>query len=281
MPGKVPGKGKKNGHEVGARTPVPGSKAKFCMYHLQGACKYTDSSCAFAHSIEEIQSLRCSRRSQAAQGGKEGHLSMMNANGFGSLQEPRQPMLFDPSHKMQPADLLLARTLASMPVQAGHGLAMRNDAVRIGARMVPAMMQKLGSNYVGSSAANSFNPSGPHWGNDANLQDRRSLIESAPLNRESMKEDLESISRSMESLSNILARLSQTQASNSHTNLCGQHFANFPLPGLWDIPMPRYDPFAQLGTRNAAAMQPQTYQAFPGQHDPQPGFLPPPGLCLQ
>jgi len=33
-------------------------KMKFCMYHLQGVCKYANSSCPFAHSTEEMQGAR-------------------------------------------------------------------------------------------------------------------------------------------------------------------------------------------------------------------------------
>lgn len=45
------------------------NKAKFCMYHLQGVCKYKSSACAFAHSMEEMEGARRARKGQSA-GGK-------------------------------------------------------------------------------------------------------------------------------------------------------------------------------------------------------------------
>lgn len=37
-------------------------KLKFCMFHLQGVCKYSGSSCLFAHSVEEIHQARSKKR---------------------------------------------------------------------------------------------------------------------------------------------------------------------------------------------------------------------------
>lgn len=39
--------------QSGAPTPI---KKKFCMYHLQGVCRFSESECSFAHSLEEIYS---------------------------------------------------------------------------------------------------------------------------------------------------------------------------------------------------------------------------------
>mmetsp|Transcript_63663 Transcript_63663/g.140209 ORF Transcript_63663/g.140209 Transcript_63663/m.140209 type:complete len:1194 (-) Transcript_63663:76-3657(-) len=40
-------------------------KVKFCMYHLQGVCKFTADECLFAHSTEEMQRSRGARRKKA------------------------------------------------------------------------------------------------------------------------------------------------------------------------------------------------------------------------
>mmetsp|Transcript_144505 Transcript_144505/g.402614 ORF Transcript_144505/g.402614 Transcript_144505/m.402614 type:complete len:365 (-) Transcript_144505:146-1240(-) len=49
-------------NEARSRAKNPNQKVKFCMYHLQGVCKYTADTCAFAHSTEEMQRVRDSRR---------------------------------------------------------------------------------------------------------------------------------------------------------------------------------------------------------------------------
>jgi len=46
-------------------------KMKFCMYHLQGVCKYTGDTCAFAHSTEEMHRVRGNRRKRPTQTGRE------------------------------------------------------------------------------------------------------------------------------------------------------------------------------------------------------------------
>jgi hypothetical protein len=43
-------------------------KAKFCMYHLQGVCKYAGDACAFAHSMEEMERSRRAKKGQSATG---------------------------------------------------------------------------------------------------------------------------------------------------------------------------------------------------------------------
>jgi len=52
-------------------------KMKFCMYHLQGVCKYSADACSFAHTTEEMHVGRGSRRAtQAATGGLETRLEL-------------------------------------------------------------------------------------------------------------------------------------------------------------------------------------------------------------
>eukprot|EP00440_Ansanella_granifera_P009257 gb/GFBE01010033.1/.p1 GENE.gb/GFBE01010033.1/~~gb/GFBE01010033.1/.p1 ORF type:complete len:334 (+),score=48.18 gb/GFBE01010033.1/:1-1002(+) len=46
----------------------PLEKRKFCIYHLQGVCKYSANDCPFAHSIEEIQLARNRKRTARAGG---------------------------------------------------------------------------------------------------------------------------------------------------------------------------------------------------------------------
>jgi len=66
----------KEGKEVAARAKADtkmktDAKIKFCMYHLQGVCKYSGNECAFAHSTEEMHSSRGGRKGRNKQGGKE------------------------------------------------------------------------------------------------------------------------------------------------------------------------------------------------------------------
>ncbi|CAK0905814.1 unnamed protein product [Prorocentrum cordatum] len=49
-----------------AKSEVSTKKVRFCMYHLQGVCKYTDETCAFAHSTEEITASRRGKRAGQA-----------------------------------------------------------------------------------------------------------------------------------------------------------------------------------------------------------------------
>jgi hypothetical protein len=52
----------------GTRKAAPAQKMRFCMYHLQGVCKYTDQQCAFAHSTEEMMGTRGKGRSKGGAG---------------------------------------------------------------------------------------------------------------------------------------------------------------------------------------------------------------------
>ncbi|CAJ1378831.1 unnamed protein product, partial [Effrenium voratum] len=40
------------------KKPKSTPKVKFCMYHLQGVCRYTADECQFAHTMEEMQGAR-------------------------------------------------------------------------------------------------------------------------------------------------------------------------------------------------------------------------------
>mmetsp|Transcript_82531 Transcript_82531/g.207681 ORF Transcript_82531/g.207681 Transcript_82531/m.207681 type:complete len:283 (-) Transcript_82531:365-1213(-) len=40
-------------------------KTKFCMYHLQGVCRYSSTTCAFAHSMEEMDEARRAKKGQS------------------------------------------------------------------------------------------------------------------------------------------------------------------------------------------------------------------------
>merc|ERR1719464_2506993 len=39
---------------------------KFCMYHLQGVCKYAADECPYAHSVEDMTMAQVSRRQEMA-----------------------------------------------------------------------------------------------------------------------------------------------------------------------------------------------------------------------
>mmetsp|Transcript_130336 Transcript_130336/g.329116 ORF Transcript_130336/g.329116 Transcript_130336/m.329116 type:complete len:291 (-) Transcript_130336:136-1008(-) len=41
-------------------------KTKFCMYHLQGVCRFTSETCAFAHSMEDMSAARQARKVPAS-----------------------------------------------------------------------------------------------------------------------------------------------------------------------------------------------------------------------
>lgn len=55
----------KNDMTQASSNSAASKKTKFCMYHLQGVCMYTGETCAFAHSVEEMN------RSGAGAGGAE------------------------------------------------------------------------------------------------------------------------------------------------------------------------------------------------------------------
>lgn len=44
--------------QVPKRLPPGTLKKKFCMYNLQGVCKYSSDQCSFAHSLEEMHQTR-------------------------------------------------------------------------------------------------------------------------------------------------------------------------------------------------------------------------------
>mmetsp|Transcript_18624 Transcript_18624/g.36514 ORF Transcript_18624/g.36514 Transcript_18624/m.36514 type:complete len:219 (-) Transcript_18624:128-784(-) len=44
--------------QVSKRIPPGTQKKKFCMYNLQGVCKYSGDQCSFAHSLEEMHQAR-------------------------------------------------------------------------------------------------------------------------------------------------------------------------------------------------------------------------------
>jgi len=57
-PMKVPAAPVAAATQVPKRTHAGSQKKKFCMYNLQGVCKYSDGQCSFAHSLEEMHEAR-------------------------------------------------------------------------------------------------------------------------------------------------------------------------------------------------------------------------------
>mmetsp|Transcript_22219 Transcript_22219/g.56112 ORF Transcript_22219/g.56112 Transcript_22219/m.56112 type:complete len:293 (+) Transcript_22219:134-1012(+) len=81
------GKGKSGAAAKGA-APGGNKKVKFCMYHLQGVCKYTSQECAFAHSMEDMDAARRARKRQGGGGGAGGAGAGAGAGNGGKMTPP-------------------------------------------------------------------------------------------------------------------------------------------------------------------------------------------------
>lgn len=82
--------------KYGDAAPPTRVKAKFCMYHLQGVCKYSDNSCAFAHSPEELRPRTGGRRQ-----GRKARENMEHVN-HGLLQIDDAPYVKDRASTLRP-----------------------------------------------------------------------------------------------------------------------------------------------------------------------------------